>query len=96
MRGTFRAHFCDHFARHPDLLIQGFRSYLANLPNLREAEVASCEGFITECEVCDALKQVSLNKLSGLDGLLYEVYFRMSHIFVPILTDMLCVGSHFW
>ena len=44
--------------------------------------------MITECEVRDALKQVGLNKFPGLDGLLYEVYLRMSHMFVPILTDM--------
>ena len=36
----------------------------------------------------DALKQVGLNKSPGLDGLPYEVYLRMSHMFVPILTDM--------
>ena len=52
------------------------------------AEAVSCEGVITECEVRDALKQVGLNKSAGLDGLPYEVYLRMSHMFVPILTDM--------
>ena len=51
-------------------------------------EAACCKGLITECEVCDVLKQVSLNKSPGLDGLLYEMYFRMSHMFVPILTDV--------
>ena len=51
------------------------------------AEAASCEGVVTEC-VRDALKQVGLNKSPGLDGLPYEVYLRMSHMFVPILTDM--------
>ena len=44
--------------------------------------------MVTECEVRDALKQVGLNKSPGLDGLPYEVYLRMSHMFVPILTDM--------
>ena len=34
------------------------------------------------------LKQVGLNKSPGLDGLPYEVYLRMSHMFVTILTDM--------
>ena len=34
------------------------------------------------------LKQVGLNKSPGLDGLPYEVYLRMSHMFVPILTDV--------
>ena len=45
-------------------------------------------GVVTECEVRDALKQVGLNKLPGLEGLLYEVYLRLPHMFVPILTDM--------
>ena len=52
------------------------------------AEAAICEGVVTECEVCDVLKQVGLNKSPGLDGLPYEVYLRMSHMFVPILTDV--------
>ena len=43
---------------------------------------------MTECKVHDALKQVSLNKPLGLDGLHYEVYLRMSHMFVPIIRDM--------
>ena len=53
-----------------------------------EAEPASCEGLMTESEVRDALKQVDLSKSPRLDGLLYEVYLRMSHMFVPILMDM--------
>ena len=52
------------------------------------AEAASCEGLVTECEVRNALKQVGFNKSMGLDGLPYEVYLRMSHMFVPILTDV--------
>ena len=44
--------------------------------------------MITKCEVRDALKQVGLNKSAGLDGLPYEVYLRMSRMFIPILTDM--------
>ena len=68
--------------------LREFRSYLADFPRLGAAEVASCEGVVTECEVRDALKQVGLNKSPGLDGLPYEVYLRMSHMFVPILTDM--------
>ena len=45
-------------------------------------------GLITECEVRDAVKQVSLNKSSGLDGLPYEMYLRMSDMFVSLQTDM--------
>ena len=61
---------------------------VADFPRLRETEVASCERLLTECEVRDALKQVGLNKSSGLDGLPYEVYSRLPHMFVPILTDV--------
>ena len=72
----------------PDLPLREFRSYLADFPRLVAAEAASCEGVVIECEVRDALKQVGLNKSTGLDGLPYEVYLRMSHMFVSILTDM--------
>ena len=88
IRDAFRAHFRDRFARCTDLPLREFRSYLADFPRLGAAEAASCEGVVTECEVRDALKQVGLNKSPGLDGLPYEVYLRMSHMFVPILTDM--------
>ena len=88
IRDAFRAHFLDRFARCTDLPLQEFRSYLVDFPRLGAAEAASCEGVVTECEVHDTLKQVGLNKSPGLDGLPYEVYLRMSHMFVPILTDM--------
>ena len=88
MRDAFRTHFRDRFACCTDLPLQGFRSYLSDFPRLGVAEAASCEGVVTECEVRDALKRVGLNKTPGLDGLPSEVYLRMSHMFVPILTDM--------
>ena len=88
IRETFRAHFRDRFAHCSDLPLREFRCYLADFPRLGVAEAASCEGVVTECEVRDALKQVGLNKSPGLDGLPNEVYLRMSHMFVPILTDM--------
>ena len=88
IRDAFQAHFHDRFACCPDLLLQEFHRYLANFPRLEAAEMASCKGVITECKVYDALKQVSLNKLPGLDGLPYEVYLSLPHMFVPILTDM--------
>ena len=65
----------------PATLISRSRSFAAISPT-------SCENVVTECEVRDALKQVDLNKSPGLDSLPYEVYLRMSHMFVPILTDM--------
>ena len=88
IRDAFRAHFRDRFARCPDLPLQEFRSYLADFPRLGVAEAVSCEGGITECEVRDPLKQVGLNKSSGLNSLPYEVYLRLPHMFAPILTDM--------
>ena len=88
IRDAFRAHFRDCFARCPDLPLQFFRSYLADLPRLEAAEAASFKGVITECEVRDALKQVGLNKSPRLDGLPYKVYLRLPHMFAPILTDM--------
>ena len=88
IREAFWTHFRDRFARCPDLQAQEFRDYLADFPRLGEAEAASCEGAVTECEVHSTLKQVGLNKSPGLDGLPYEVYLRISHMFVPILTDV--------
>ena len=44
MRGAFRAHFRDRFARCPDHSIQEFRSYLADLLR-QEAEAALLRGF---------------------------------------------------
>ena len=81
MSDAFRTHFRDRFARCTDLPFQEFRSYLADFPRLWAAEAASCEGVVTECEVRDALKQVGLNKSPGFDGLPYEVYLMMSHMF---------------
>ena len=75
-------------ARLPGLTLQVFRSYLADFFRLQLAEAAACEGLVTECEVRDALKQARLNKSPWLDNLPYEVYLRMSHMFVPILTNV--------
>ena len=88
IRDAFQADSRDRFTRCHDLQLQEFRSYLADFPRLGAAEAVGCEGVVTECEVRDALKQVGLNKSPGLDGLSYEVYLRLSHMFLPILTDM--------
>ena len=85
---AFWAHFHDHFARCPHLPVQEFCSNLTDFTRLQEVEEASCKGLVTEGEVHEGLKQVSLNKSLRLDGLPYQVYLEMLHMFVPILTDI--------
>ena len=68
--------------------VQEFCSYLADIPHLGKAEPASCKGLVTECKVCDILKQISLINSLGLDSLSYKEYLTMLHMFVPILMDM--------
>ena len=91
-------HFRDRFAHCPYLPVHEFPSYLADFPRFREAEAASCEGLVTECEFRDALRQVGLNKSPRLDGLPYEMYLRLPHMFVPILAvffqPLVRPGSH--
>ena len=50
------------------------------------SEATGCEGCITEDEVREALKSVGLYKSPGIDGLPYEVYLMLSHMFVPLLA----------
>ena len=91
IRDAFRAHFRDRFGRCPNLPLQEFHSYLADFPRLQEAEAAGCEVLVTECEVRDALKQVGFNKSPGLDGLPYEVYLRLPHMFGRASGSVRCV-----
>ena len=83
---AFRRHFENRFTKEPGLRTDEFRSYLADFPRLSPTEAAGCEGEITESDVHSALKKVGRGKSPGLDGLPYELYLRLSHIFVPILT----------
>ena len=85
---AFRVHFRHHFARCADLPVQEFHHYLTDFPRPGVVEAASFEGLDMECEVHNALKQVGLDKSPGLDGLPYEVYLRMLHMLVPIMTDV--------
>ena len=73
MRAAFRAHIRDRFAHCPHSSFQEFRCYLTDFPRLQEAEVASCEGVVTECKFRDSLKQVGLSKSPWLDGLPFKV-----------------------
>ena len=93
IRDAFQAHFRGRFALCLDLSLQKLCSYLDDFPRLGAAEVAGCEVVITECEVRDGVKLVGLNKSPGLDGLPYEVYLRLPHMFVLILTGMFNQGA---
>ena len=41
-----------------------------------------------EDEVWETLKSVGLDKSPGINGLPYEVYLRLLHMFVPLLTTI--------
>ena len=73
IRVSFPIYFRKLFARLLDLSVQEFRSYFVDFLHLREVEAVICEGKVTEYEDSDALKQVSLNRLLGLDSLPHEV-----------------------
>ena len=64
IREVFWVHFRDRFARLPDLPLQEFRSYLADLPHLLKAEAAGCEGL--ECKFRDVLKSVDLEQVARI------------------------------
>ena len=83
----FREFFADLFSAE-DLTVSNFDSYLAGSPCLDEATAASCEGVVTEEEVKIAMSQVSNSTSPGLDGLPYEIYKSLSHLFIPILTQL--------
>ena len=46
MYDAFRVYFRDLFARCPDLALQEFRSYLANIPRLGAMEAEMCAVYI--------------------------------------------------
>ena len=76
------------FTREPGLSSAQFDTYLADFPRLLATEAAGCEGHIKEEEIREALKSVGLDKSPGIDGLPYEVYLRLSHMFVPLLATI--------
>ena len=51
-------------------------------------EAAGCEGRIKEEEIREALKSVGLDKSPRINGLPYEVYLRLSHMFVLLLATI--------
>ena len=84
----FRQYFLKLFTREPGPSSAQFDTYLADFPRLSVTEVAGCEGRIKEEEFREALKSVGLDKSPGIDGLPYEVYLRLSHMFVPLLATI--------
>ena len=69
------------------------RSCLVNFPTFREVEAGGCEGLVTECKVRDVLKSVGLNKSPGREGLHYEVYLRLPHMFMPVSNHWFAQGA---
>ena len=86
--GEFRQYFLKLFTGEPGLSSAQFDTYLADFPRLSVTEAAGCERRIKEEEIRDALKSVGLDKSPGIDGLPYEVYLRLSHMFVPLLATI--------
>ena len=85
----FRQYFLKLFTREPGLSSAQFDTYLADFPRLSATEAAGCEGRIKEEEeIREALKSVGLEKSPGIDGLPYEVYLRLLHMFVPLLATI--------
>ena len=84
----FRQYFLKLFTREPELSGAQFDTYRADFPRLSVTEAAACEGCITEDEVRQAVKSVGLDKSPGIDGLPYETYLRLSHMFFPLLATI--------
>ena len=59
---------------------------MAVFPRLEATEAARCEGPISEAEIRDVLSRVGTEKTPGIDGLPYEMYLRLSPMFVPLLA----------
>ena len=66
-------HFLYLFAKLPDLPVKEFHGYSTDFRHPKEAEAATYESMVIECEDYDALKQVSFNKSSRMDILTYKV-----------------------
>ena len=84
----FWQYFLKLFIREPELSWAQSDNYLADFSRLLATEAAGCEGRIMENEVREALKSVRLDKSPRINGLPYEVYLRLSHMFVPLLATI--------
>ena len=88
IRKKFRQYFLKLFTGELGLSSAQFDTYLADSPRLSATEAAECEGCITEDEVWKAMKSAGLDKSPGIDSLPYEVFLRLSHMFVPLLATI--------
>ena len=72
----------------PAVLISRFRSFAAISPTY--LALGLLKRLVARVRLLNAksVMRWSRSASSGLDGLPYKVYLRMSHMFVPILTDM--------
>ena len=76
------------FTREPGLSSALFDTYHTDFPRLLVAEAAGCESCITEDDIQKAMNSVGSDKSPGIDGLPYEVYLRLSHMFAPLLATI--------
>ena len=88
----FRDYFEKLFTRDPGLSCATFDTYLADFSRLTAMETAGCERRKTEEEVQQVLKTVGADKSPRIDGLLYKVYLRRLHMFVPLLATIYKIG----
>ena len=74
--------------KNDDVVIKEFLENI-NLPKLSPDQINSCEGYITEKELFEALKSIENNKSPGNDGLTKEFYeLFWSDIKKPFLASV--------
>ena len=69
------------WTREPELSSVQFDANLVDFSRLKPTEAARCEECVTEDEIRLMLKTVGTDKTPTIDGLPYEVYLRLSHMF---------------
>ena len=72
----------------PDWALLSSMPILSTSLTLQWLKWRGCEGHIMENEVREALKLVGLDKSPRINGLPYEVYLRLSHMFITLLATI--------
>ena len=75
------------FTREPGPSSDQFDTYLVDFPRLSATEAAWCEVHITKDEARQTLKTVGIDRSPVIDDFPYEVYLRLSLMFVPLLVN---------